>query len=81
MYGYRILTWYGYLRLGHCLFFSPLVTFLSCSTGAYSLSFHLVSGILVFSLVIYWHFLDVTLRHTPSYFVIEMFDFLLIRNI
>ena len=81
MYGYGILTWYGYLRLGHSLFFSPLVTFLSCSTGAYPISFHLVNGVLVFSLVIYWHFLDVTLRHTHSSFVIEMFDFLLIRII
>ena len=79
MYGYGILTWYGYLRLGHNPFFSPLVTFLSCPIGAYPLSFHLVSGVLVFSLVIYWHFLDVTLRHTPLSFVIEMFDFLLIR--
>ena len=81
MYGYGILTWYGYLRLGHSPFFSPLVTFFSCPTGAYHLSFHLVSGVLVFSLVIYWHFLDVTLRHTPSSFVIEMFDSSLIRII
>ena len=78
MYGYGILTWYGYLRLGYNFFFSPPVTFLSCPTGAYPFSFHLVSGVLVFSLVIYSHFLDVALRHIPSSFVIEMFDFLLI---
>ena len=78
MYGYGILTWYGYLRLMHNPFFSPLVTFLSYPTGAYPLFFHFVSGVLVFSLVISWHFLDVTLRHTLSSFVIEMFDFLLI---
>ena len=81
MYGYGILTWYGYLRLGHNPFFSLLVTFLSCLIGAYPLCFHLVSVVLVFSLVIYWHFLDITLRYTPSSFVIEMFDFLLIRII
>ena len=81
MYGYEILTWYGYLRLGHNPFFSPLVTFFSCPTRAYPLSFHLVSVVLVFSLLIYWHFLNVTLRHTPSSSVIEMFDFLLIQII
>ena len=75
MYGYGILTWYGYLRLGHSPFFSPLVTFLSCPTGAYLFSFHLVSGVLVFSLVIYWHFLDITLRHTKAYpFVFRDWD-------
>ena len=75
MYGYGILTWYGYLRLGHSLFFSPLVTFLSCSIGAYPISFHLVNGVLVFSLVIYWHFLDITLRHTKAYpFVFRDWD-------
>ena len=63
------------------VFFSLLVTFLSCPTRAYPLSFHLVSGVLVFLIVIYWHFLDVTLRHTPSSFVIEMFDFLLLQII
>ena len=71
MYGHGILTWYGYLRLGHSLFSSPLVAFLGCSTRAYSFSFHLVSGVLVFSLVIYWHFLDVTLRHTLSSFLLR----------
>ena len=81
MYDYGILTWYVYLKPGHGPFFSPLVTFLSCPTGAYPLYFHFVSGVLVFSLVIYWHFPDVTLRHTPSSFVIEIFDFLLIRII
>ena len=59
MYGYGILTWYGYLRLGHSPFFSPLVTFLSCPTRAYPLSFHLVSGVLMF-----------ILGHTPSFFVL-----------
>ena len=71
MYTYGILIWYGYLRLGHNPFLSSLVTFLSCLTRAYPLSFHLVSGVLVFSLVIYWHFLDVTLRHIPSSFVLR----------
>ena len=68
MYSYGILTWYRYLRLGHNPFFSPLVTFMSCPTRAYPLSFHFIIGVLILLLVIYLHFLDITLRHTLSFF-------------
>ena len=63
-----ILTWHWYLRLGRSPFLLHLVTFVRLSYRGVPHSFHLVSGVCDFSLVILSTLFDVTLGHTPFFF-------------
>ena len=72
----EFLTWVWCLRLGHCPFFAPLVTFKSCHIGAYPPSFYLVGGVIHCLFVsIFW--CD-TRAYPLSFFMIDGFDFSLI---